>query len=1288
MNAHLRCLLSALVIVASLGSDNVVNVLTNKHGFALEQLALSDLHLLRSYLSPRIEQEHPALRKATIFHKSRFADKVVSSFWSNVHDKVANWDHDAAFQSLQMRFDSMLDSNDDTSRFEMLFSMFWIGIQKEAIFGLPDNGAASALERLQGIMMPLVSDSKRRQAVFMCAGLLGPGDGPGAQAASCSSVLTQDAKADLKKVKKSSVEEGAVYLQRQLRTPFTTGMALMWRGQLLIEDFLLQGRSPTPKDGPKRNSSKNGPIPRASEEAKAAKALRAGPCNDLETAVAEFGILEAASGAVACKRLAAFLEKRAELLHNTSEGPRRPVIAQPVPQYRLSSSVQVSGATWRSHAESGTPLVFEGLLDGDAEITAGERAQRSSATIDWLVSACGGSMADALGAHGTSPRGREAMLLEERTLATVLRKMRIRKPSQRLTRLSWARWQLASTCPRALETVLGFGDGGEDSSLWRVPPVADNALRLGAALAVNVPSNCTRLGCGAGASYRHRPVAMGTLALASSPAELDSDGSHFPASARDGAWQLWANEASSASSSLHVDALASHHVATLLSGEKDYVIFPTTDVPLLGLHSWPTDHGPDDGSRGDQSFSSNVLRPLDPAEADNWWPEDPLAVLATAALMIPLPSEGRRREGPGRPDTRETTHFSRKMSKRRTTSKNLDLDPIALMWAKERLRGTSPWRFVLRAGETIVIPAGCPHAFRTISSEGDLGGDSAQPAVILGRNFVDSTNHHRALFEASLSVARPLFKPPWAGLPHTMGREPRTASDASDSEAWTIVERLPAIQAMAARLPCCSSPTAVAESAIVGSSQCAWTTIWSSITQSTNASCLGDRDIAHSGAAASSTLERVPPFRSWKNLLKISTTKSGHTKSLDTKSLLASYLVEDCLAVDRVGADLVRARTTEDRTRSSEEPSDFGGTFFINAGAAPRHSLETLALSIFQAHTAGLPDVDVKSGGAEWWVQVSPTEKKKASSSSSSGGLVGFHFDRDLFVQRQARSGGVKYKGLHPYLSTVTYLTDSIQSGDSEKQAINPRRGETNEKTARAKAGTWRQRHQNCSRVAPTMVLDVSSSQMEQLATDDGDGSNLGDLPSERAIVERAWLSWPEIGKHIAFRGDLLHGAPLELGIVSGTGKTTGACDLGERIVVVVNVWLRAAPQAVHAFPATAVPLLHDVDVGVDPPCLGPGERVEVGTCKGSLADSKEVCDQMCNFGSGEEVHMLKSTSPSTRISLHSAGSSKYLDSSSEGETGRIQVTIPNWMLTEQNMSSASFELVFDKGAEIHVRLQ
>ncbi len=56
------------------------------------------------------------------------------------------------------------------------------------------------------------------------------------------------------------------------------------------------------------------------------------------------------------------------------------------------------------------------------------------------------------------------------------------------------------------------------------------------------------------------------------------------------------------------------------------------------------------------------------------------------------------------------------------------------------------------------------------------------------------------------------------------------------------------------------------------------------------------------------------------------------------------------------------------------------------------------------------------------------------------------------------------------------------------------------------------------------------------------------------------WCSQPVAGKHLAFDGRLLHGAPPELAVRPAVG--------GVRVTLLVNVWLGSVPASLAPLPA------------------------------------------------------------------------------------------------------------------------
>ena len=199
----------------------------------------------------------------------------------------------------------------------------------------------------------------------------------------------------------------------------------------------------------------------------------------------------------------------------------------------------------------------------------------------------------------------------------------------------------------------------------------------------------------------------------------------------------------------------------------------------------------------------------------------------------------------------------------------------------------------------------------------------------------------------------------------------------------------------------------------------------------------------------------------------------------------------DCLLLDS------RSKTLDD-------------THWLPADAEPRFGLERLAKAVFEKHTAGASYPAAKSG-AEWWVQV---RRHGADASTSAAAAlastsIGFHWDMDLDVMR---AHGV---GLHPHLSTVTYLSDGG---------------------------------------GPTAVI-------EQRRPEEG-GVRLKD---RRGML----LSCPAVGKHFVFDGRFLHGVPSLPATESDAagGATAASEEGGLRVTFLVNIWLGYTPAGLRRYP-------------------------------------------------------------------------------------------------------------------------
>jgi hypothetical protein len=223
------------------------------------------------------------------------------------------------------------------------------------------------------------------------------------------------------------------------------------------------------------------------------------------------------------------------------------------------------------------------------------------------------------------------------------------------------------------------------------------------------------------------------------------------------------------------------------------------------------------------------------------------------------------------------------------------------------------------------------------------------------------------------------------------------------------------------------------------------------------------------------------------------------------------------------------------RARENDTNYSAGTTYFLPCQMKPRCELESLVLNIFNKHTAVLDPTTFKpqQSGAEWWTLVlddnqneAETRTKKVSCDNhddettdddEEGNEVGWHFDADYGLEAQAPN-----LLLHPRVATVTYLTDYG---------------------------------------APTVVLNVKSP-----APSDTDKKSL------EQSVDRVWLSSPKIGKHMAFDGRLLHGAPATYFPPSHAAaappvephpkkiKLDSDSLSRKRVTLLVNIWLNHCP--------------------------------------------------------------------------------------------------------------------------------
>ena len=270
------------------------------------------------------------------------------------------------------------------------------------------------------------------------------------------------------------------------------------------------------------------------------------------------------------------------------------------------------------------------------------------------------------------------------------------------------------------------------------------------------------------------------------------------------------------------------------------------------------------------------------------------------------------------------------------------------------------------------------------------------------------------------------------------------------------------------------------------------------------------------------------PFRSYENHLEFEscTNDTLTQKSSDPRNNLLNQfhdeLVRDCTIAFTA------------RPKESDQAYSSGSTFFIPCQMKPRCALEALALDIFKNHTKILLEkvsssakvdddqspallFDPERSGAEWWTLVMDTTTDASSNDDHSNGDsnssleanvdnedddVGMHFDADYGLEDMLPCL------IHPHISTITYLSN---------------------------VGV------------PTMILDKKSPPPE-------------DAPYKKTLegsIKKGYLSYPKIGKHVAFDGRLLHGASSSFfpSLPDSSSSTPH-----KRITFLVNIWYSHIP--------------------------------------------------------------------------------------------------------------------------------
>ena len=178
-------------------------------------------------------------------------------------------------------------------------------------------------------------------------------------------------------------------------------------------------------------------------------------------------------------------------------------------------------------------------------------------------------------------------------------------------------------------------------------------------------------------------------------------------------------------------------------------------------------------------------------------------------------------------------------------------------------------------------------------------------------------------------------------------------------------------------------------------------------------------------------------------------------------------------------------------------------TYWLDADCspAPQCALEQFALSVLFSHRQRCGAEDVQFCGVEWWVQQRHLD-------GSADATIALHWDTD--EELKSASG----EHVPPWLATVTYLEDHG---------------------------------------APTLVVPLAANRH---------GRSVPLVADAATRCGGAFLSYPRCGKHMAFDGRLLHGAPHAL------AAPLPAATAQARTTLLVNLWLAHRPTGLRRLPA------------------------------------------------------------------------------------------------------------------------
>ena len=287
----------------------------------------------------------------------------------------------------------------------------------------------------------------------------------------------------------------------------------------------------------------------------------------------------------------------------------------------------------------------------------------------------------------------------------------------------------------------------------------------------------------------------------------------------------------------------------------------------------------------------------------------------------------------------------------------------------------------------------------------------------------------------------------------------------------------------------------------------------------------------------SSTNQVKPPLATIKYL----------SNSKSTNSYIRDVYTISSLNINRLTKRLVLQ--SEELVRHSKD------TFWLDArivDTAVQHErdnlcdLEHLAWNIFCQHVQHyISNEELKQGdnrqvaGAEWWVQVkliSSAEEKTILNSinhPSSVEAIDLHYDKD---EEMAALFGI---GIFPSISTVTYLTE-------------------------------------VENAPPTVIFSRRYNEVDDA--------------SDPVRIDDIFVSHPRVGKHVAFDGRLLHGAPSHPHLrrqLSQNGEAAFQCGVASnnqsiRITFLVNVWVGHKPVGVNELPVPIRAAIHACTIDND----------------------------------------------------------------------------------------------------------